>query len=127
RVLIGPVAQRILQIVVHAEARVDHGLACILEGGPGQANPWLRKKLRVIGREDAAAYVWLARNDAAGVGVIAGAVVGFVPAGAPFIPNAQREREVGRELDGILCINGAEPGAPAQRGGRRVIKKGSDG
>ena len=52
RVLIGPVAERILQIVVHSDSGANDGLAA--NGAPGQADSWLRQEPRVIGGEEPA-------------------------------------------------------------------------
>ena len=51
--------------------------------------------------------------------VIGGAVRDFIPAGGEFMAQAERERQVAAQLDGVLDVPGAEKAAPAEFVGGR--------
>ena len=80
RVLIHAVAEGVLQLVVHAEAGADYGVA-IGARAPGDADAGLGQELRVVGGEGVVSDVgsgwrWCVRK-----GVVGGAAMGFVPTG----------------------------------------------
>ena len=78
-VLIRAIAQRILQIVVHAESGTEDGLGSMWTPGEGDTGLW--EKLGVVYGEKGIPKVWLGVDDAVCESVVGGAAVGFVPTG----------------------------------------------
>src|SRR5258706_2130721 len=86
-ILVRPVAQRVLEIVVHTETGANDRLAS--KGTPRQADSWLRQKLRAIDGEQRISYVRLRRNHATRERIVCRSPVSFIPTGAEFIAEAQ--------------------------------------
>ena len=113
--MIGAVAERVLQIVEHAEAGAHDGVA---KGGearaPGEADAGLREEFGVIGGEEIVADVRRGVDEAVGEGVVGGAAVGFVPAVRIFVAEAEREREVAANSDDVFGVEGGEERSPVE-------------
>ena len=123
RVLIGTIAQGILQIVIHAESGTNH--RSLAEGAPGDGHAGLRQKLCAIDREESISHVRLSCDHAIVESVVGGASVRFIPPAARFRSEPEREHELRAEMDCILEIPGAEKGAPAQGRRCRVVQQAS--
>src|SRR5262249_54602217 len=86
-VLIGAVAEGVLQIVVHAKSCADNSFWT--GWTPCQADARLRQERGVVGGEEGIANVRLRRDHAVREGVVGGAAVGFVPSGGELGAEAQ--------------------------------------
>ena len=87
-VLIGAIAEGVLQIVVHAEAGAEDGRCA--ERAPGNTDARLGKKYRVVVGESRGSDVRLAGDHAIAEGVSCGASVVLVPAVGGFIAHSDR-------------------------------------
>ena len=125
RVLIGAIAERVLKIVVHAEAGADHGFVC-RTGLQARAMRGCGRNFALLVVKKRAADARRGGNDAVGEGVVGGAAVSFVPAGGEFIAKTERQRELGADANHIFGVERAEPGAPVHRGGSRIVEEGAD-
>ena len=136
RVLVRAIAERVLQIVVHAEAGANHGL--LPERAPRQADARLRQELRVVrGEDELLPMLRLAGNDAVGKDVVGGAAMRFVPARGELVAEAEGERELGASSESRLARTtrrtasaSSSPSARDRRGScrcrrcRNVVKAG---
>ena len=122
RVLIGAVAQRILQIVVHAEPGANHG-ALVAEGTPRHAGARLRQKLSIVHSEGRASDVWLSRDDPIRKRIGGCPAMGLVPPVGKFVPEAERQRQLRTQTNRIVDVPRAKPGAPAERRRRGIVQK----
>ena len=123
RVLIGAIAQRVLQVVVHSEARADHRGALLSERIPRHSESRLRQEFPVIRREGGVADVRLGQQDAVGKGISGSASVRLVPAGSELVAEAQREREARGHANRVLGVARAKPRPPAEQRGRRIVQQ----
>src|SRR5579875_2402613 len=125
RVLIHAVAERILQIVVHAESGADHGLRS--QRTPGEADSRLRQKLRAIHCECRARDARLGLDHSAGFDERCGAAVRLIPSGGEFAAETERKSDRWSKAKRILHVPGAEQRAPVHLSGRRIVEKARDG
>ena len=91
RVLIGAVAERVLQIVVNSGAGSHHGLAA--ERAPRQTEAWLRQVPGIVPGERTGAHLRLRIDHAIREGVIGRFSVRFVPAARKLFAESQRKCE----------------------------------
>ena len=124
-VLIGAIAERVLQIFVHPETSATDGFGT--KRTPRHAHARLRQERSVVVLEDRIAYVGSPVDYAIGEKVVGGAAVRLVPAGGGFGTKANGEGEAGAEANRVLGIPGAEEGAPVQLGRRRIKEETGNG
>src|SRR5712675_602682 len=86
-ILVRPVAQRVLQIVVHAEPSANDGLAA--KGAPRQPDSWLRQEFGAVNSEQRISNVRLRRNHATRERIVCRSPVSFIPSSAEFIAETQ--------------------------------------
>ena len=93
RVLIGAVAERVLQIVVHSEAGANDRLAaCCRTGSRPVPARGCGRNFALFTVNAEAADVRLRIDDAVGERVGGGAAIDFIPAGGEFVAESERQR-----------------------------------
>ena len=127
RVLIGAIAERVLQIVIHSEAGANHSAIGVAERTPGDPDAGLRQELGIVLGESGRADIRLGVDDAVGERVGGSAAIHFIPSGGKFVAEAERERKPGRQADHVFGVERAKQRPPAERRGRGIVQERADG
>ncbi len=104
--MVSAVAERVLKIVIHAEAGAKNGFGT--KRAPGDADARLRKEFCVVDGEEVAANVGLRIDDAVRKSVVGSAVMGFIPASGKFIAEAEGERKLWADANDVLGVPSAK-------------------
>ncbi len=127
RVLIGAITERVLQIVVHAEAGANHSLFGVAERAPGDRGAGLREELCVVRGESRRTDMRLSIDDAIGEGIGGRAAIHLIPAVGEFRAEAERKGQLRRQADDVFGVRSGIQRSPAQRCRRRIEQQRADG
>jgi len=119
--LVGTIAERVLEIVVHAKAGAENGF--IPKGTPSNGQARLRQEFCLVGSEEGIADMRSAGDNAAGESVICSAAMGFIPSGGKFVAETKRKSELAVDAENIFGIDRAEFRAPIHGSWCRIVKK----
>ncbi len=122
RILVGAIAERVLEIVVHAKAGAEDGF--IAKGTPSNGQARLRQESCVVGGEKRIADMRSAGDNAAGESVICSSAKGFIPSSGKFVAEAKGHGQLAVNAEDVFGVKSAEFGAPIHGSWRRIVKKG---